>query len=167
MQTRFHRMILNHALPLAMIVMTTMVASAQPLIAHGGGKTIIQGGTGSPGFIPVITTLAFHAEGQGQAVSGDLECLAFAPSVPTGNGSGQFTVNVMYVTGQVTSAEVQGGTATLKGKATVTGLGAGTNVPFTFVVRSGGPGSTAILTTGGLTFHEILVDGSFVVAGDN
>ena len=93
--------------------------------------------------------------------------MALAPADPTGNGSGQFTVNAMYVTGQVTSVEVEGDTATLKGTATITGLGAGTNVPFTFVVRKGGPGSTAVLTASGLTFHEILLEGSFEVAGDD
>jgi len=87
--------------------------------------------------------------------------------VPTGNGSGQFTVNAMYVTGQVTAVEVAGDTATLKGMATITGLGAGTNVPFTFVVRKGGPGSTSVLTASGLTFQEILLEGLFEVGGDD
>jgi hypothetical protein len=31
-------------------------------IARGAGTTIIHGGTGSPKFVPVITTIAFHAE---------------------------------------------------------------------------------------------------------
>jgi hypothetical protein len=44
--------------------------------------------------------------------------------VPTGNGSGQFTINAMYVTGRVTSVQIDGETATLKGTATITGLGA-------------------------------------------
>jgi len=143
-------------------------AQAAKVLARGAGRTIIQGGTGlAGGFVPVITTIAFHAERQGQAVSGDFECLALAPAVQTGNGSGQFTVNAMYVTGQITSVELDGETATLKGTATITGLGAGTNVPFTFVVRKGGPGSTAVLTASGLTFHEILLEGSFEVAGDD
>jgi hypothetical protein len=54
-------------------------------------------------------------------VSGDFECLALVPAVATGNGSGQFTVNAMYVTGPVTSVEVEGEMATLKGIATITG----------------------------------------------
>lgn len=137
-------------------------------LARGGGKTIIEGGTGmAGGFVPVVTTIAFHAERHGQVVSGDFECLALVPAVPTGNGSGQFTVNAMYVTGQVTGIEVAGDTATLKGMATITGLGAGTNVPFTFVVHKGGPGSTSVLTASGLTFHEILLEGSFEVGGDD
>jgi hypothetical protein len=172
MQTPFKYLIrVNRKLLLATIAMTIAVTSvyAQPtqaakVLARGGGKTIIQGGTGlAGGFVPVITTIAFHAERQGQAVSGDFECLALVPAAATGNGSGQFTVNAMYVTGLITSVEVQGETATLNGTATITGLGAGTNVPFTFVVRQGGPGSTAVLTASGLTFHEILLDGSFEV----
>jgi hypothetical protein len=156
---------------IAMVAAATS-ASAQPVqavkvLARGGGKTIIQGGTGhAGGFLPVVTTIAFHAERQGQAISGDFECLALVPAVPSGNGSGQFTINAMYVTGQVTSVQIDGETATLKGTATITGLGAGTNVPFTFVVRKGGPGSTSALTASGLTFNEILLEGSFEVFGD-
>jgi hypothetical protein len=163
----------NHILLLASTAVATAVTSAYAQPAHGGkvfvrggGKTIIEGGAGpAGGFVPVITTIAFHAERQGEAVSGDFECLALAPAVPTGSGSGQFTVNAMYVTGQITSVEVEGETATLKGTATITGLGAGSNVPFTFVVRNGGPGSTSVLTASGLTFHEILLEGSFEIAG--
>ena len=117
----YHQLLLSM---IALLVAATSV-SAQPaqaqVLARGGGKTIIQGGTGAPGFVPVITTLAFHAERQGQAVSGDFECLALVPAVATGNGSGQFTVNAMYVTGPVTSVEVEGEMATLKGIATITG----------------------------------------------
>ena len=93
--------------------------------------------------------------------------MALVPAVPTGNGSGQFTVNTMYVSGQVTGIEVAGNTATLKGMATITGLGAGTNVPFTFVVPNGGPESTSVLTVPGLTFHEILLAGAFEVGADD
>src|SRR5215831_5232271 len=171
MQTPFKFMIrVNPTLLLAIAMATavTQPAEAAKVLARGGGKTIIQGGTGlAGGFVPVITTIAFHAEREGQTVSGDFECLALVPAVPIGNGSGQFTINAMYVTGQVTSVEIEGRTATLKGIATITGLGAGTKVPFTFVVRNGGPGSTSVLTASGLTFHEILLEGSFEVAGDN
>jgi hypothetical protein len=102
MLTPFKHMIrvnhLQHLLLLSMIALTVAATSvsAQPpqaqVLARGGGKTIIQGGTGAPGFVPVITTIAFHAERQGQAVSGDFECLALVPAMATGNGSGQFTV---------------------------------------------------------------------------
>ena len=137
----------------------------QGIIARGAGTTIIHGGTGSPGFVPVLTTLAFHAERSGAGVTGTFECLALAPEAATGKGSGQFTVNAMYVTGQITAATVSGGTATLTGTSSITGLGAGTDVPFTFVVRRGGPGATAVLTVNSLTFsfHEVLVQGSFDV----
>jgi hypothetical protein len=132
-------------------------------IARGAGKTIIEGGTGAAGgFVPVITTVAFHAERTAAGVTGSFECLALAPQFTSGTpGSGTFNVNVMYVTGTVKTANVDGDTVTLTGTASITGLGAGNNVPFTFVAREGGPGSNAILTTGGLKFNEILVEGQF------
>lgn len=139
-------------------------------IARGGGTTIIHGGTGPPGFVPVITTIAFHASGSGNSATGSFECLAEAPEAGTGSKSARFTVNAMYVTGQITGASVHGDTATLTGTANITGLGAGSDVPFTFVVEKGGPGATSILTVGTLPatpFHEILLQGSFDVAGEN
>lgn len=135
-------------------------------IARGAGTTIIEGGTGSPGFVPVLTTVAFHAQREGGAVTGAFECQARVPENATGAGSAQFTVNAMYVTGQITGANVSEDTATLTGTATITGLGAGSNVPFEIVVRRGGPGRTAVLTTKGtpqLVFNEILLEGSFEV----
>lgn len=166
----------NHLLLLAAIAVGSVATSARgqsgpadKVLVRGGGKTIVQGGTGQPGFLPVVTTIAFHAEQKGQVVSGGFECLALVPAVATGNGSGQFTVNAMYVTGQITSIQIEGDTATLKGTAKITGLGAGTNVPITFVVRRGGPGSTAVLTTEGsphLVFNEILLEGSFQVGDE-
>jgi len=140
---------------------------ASGTIARGAGTTIIEGGTGSAGgFVPVLTTIAFHAETSGGAVTGAFECLARAPVAATGTVSAQFTVNAMYVTGQITGAVVNGDTATLTGTANITGLGVGSGVPFELVVRTGGPGSTAVLTTKGsavLVFHEILLEGSFKV----
>ena len=135
-------------------------------IARGAGTTIIHGGTGAPNFVPVITTIAFHAERFGAGVTGELDCLALAPPPPgTGPGNGQFTENAMYVAGKVTGASVHEDTATLTGTADITGLGAGTNVPFTFVVHKGGPGSAAVLTVNSLSFpfHEILVQGAFQI----
>jgi hypothetical protein len=130
-------------------------------IARGAGTTIIHGGTGSPGFIPVITTVAFHAERSNGGVAGEFDCLAFAPDPTTG----QLTKNAMYVVGKITGASVHLDTATLTGVAEITGLGAGTNVPFTFVVHRGGPGAAASLTVNSLTFpfNEILVQGAFEV----
>jgi len=128
----------------------------------GGGKTIIEGG--GPGLVPVTTVLAFHANRQG----GAFECLALMPPVATSFAaeSGDFEANAMYVTGKVTSLQVNDGTAVLNGTATITGLGAGTNVPFTFVVHAGGPGTTATLATLGVppfTFHEILLEGQVTI----
>ena len=136
------------------------------ILARGAGTTIIHGGTGQAGgFVPVLTTLAFHAERSGGGVKGSFECLALAPAVPTGAGSGQFVVNAMYVTGEITGGWVSGDTATLTGTSTITGLGEGKDVPFTFVVRRGGPGTTAVLTVNTLSFpfHEVLVQGSIEV----
>ena len=134
-------------------------------IARGAGTTIIHGGTGAPNFVPVITTIAFHAERSGGGATGEFECLALAPQQASGPGSGQFTENAMYVAGKVTAASVQNDTATLTGIAVITGLGAGANVPFTFVVHKGGPGSAAVLTVNSLSFpfHEILVQGAFQI----
>ena len=152
----------------AALTAAALLGSAAPQVAageegggdhqvSGAGRTIIEGG--APGFIPVITVLAFHANGRG----GDFECLALAPTTASGPGSGQFEVNAMYVTGTVTSVQVSGGTAVLKGTATVTGLGAGTNRAFTFTVTAGGPGTTAMLDISGLTFHEILLEGQITI----
>ena len=135
-------------------------------IVRGAGTTIIEGGTGSPGFVPVLTTVAVRAQREGGAVTGAFACQARVPEKPTGAGSAQFTVNAMYVTGQITGATVSGDTATLTGMATITGLGADSSVPFEIVVRRGGPGTTAVLTTKGksqLVFKEILLEGSFEV----
>jgi hypothetical protein len=135
---------------------------AGPQVA-GAGKTIIEGWTGGTTPIPVTTVLAFHASG----TSGDFECLALAPTSGSGAPeSGQFEVNAMYVTGQITSVHVSDGTAVLKGTATITGLGAGTNVPFTFEVHAGGPGTTAVLTVSSFPtpFHEILLEGQVTIS---
>ena len=141
------------------------------IIAEGGGTTLIHGGTGaSGGFIPVLTTVAFHAERTQTGVSGSFDCLALAPEAGTGSSSAQFTVNAMYVIGRITGATVNGDTATLTGTSDITGLGAGSNVGFTFVVHRGGPGATAVLTVDTLPtlpFNEVLVQGSFRVHGDD
>jgi hypothetical protein len=134
-------------------------------IARGAGTTIIHGGTGSPSFLPVITTVAFHAERSDGGATGEFDCLAFAPEAATGPHSGQLTVNAMYVAGKITGASVNQDTATLSGVADITGLGAGRSVRFTFVVHNGGPGAAATLTVNSLSFpfNEILVQGAFEV----
>ncbi len=122
----------------------------------GGATTTVAGGTGAPSFTPVITKLTFHwRDGQGH-----FECLALAPSAGAGKpGSGNFDTNVMYVTGAITGVEINGSTAVLLGSATVTGLGAGTNVPFTATAERGGPGTTFVLIISGLTFSETILEG--------
>jgi hypothetical protein len=134
-------------------------------IARGAGTTIIHGGTGAPGFVPVITTVAFHAERSNGGVTGEFDCLAFAPEATTGPHSGQLTVNAMYVVGKITGASVHEDIVTLTGVSDITGLGVGTNVPFTFIAHRGGPGAAAILTVNSLTFpfNEILVQGAFEI----
>ena len=148
---------------LGLVLFATSVPGADSqstTIARGAGTTIIQGGTGGTTPLPVITTLAFHAEQAGGVVTGDFECLARAPA---SSGSAEFTANAMYVTGQITGAVVNGDAATLTGTATITGLGMGSNVPFQIVVHRGGPGARAVLTTSGLVFNEILLEGSIEV----
>ncbi|GAC1419051.1 MAG: hypothetical protein NVSMB62_11360 [Acidobacteriaceae bacterium] len=160
----------------AAIALTVPIALAQPesghttpnTIARGAGTTIVEGGTGKAGgFLPVETTIAFHAEKTSTGgVAGAFQCLALIPGAATGSGSGQFTVNAMYVTGQITTAVIAGETVTLSGTADITGLGAGTNVPFTLIMTSGGPGAIAQLITHGspeLVFHEVLLEGKFEI----
>ncbi len=125
---------------------------------RGAGTTLVEGGTGSPSFDPILTKVGFYWRGG----AGQFECLALAPSAKAGTpGSGNFDKNIMYVTGAITSVEVDGRTAVLKGSATVTGAGAGQNRPFTATVRRGGPGTTLVLEVSGLTFKEILLEGEF------
>ena len=147
----------------AAAVLQASSAASAPLAAHratGAGHTIIEGGTGGSEPVPVTTLIAFQVNGSG----GDFECLALAPAQPTGSGSGAFTSNVMYVTGTVTSLSVSGNSAVFAGTATVTGLGAGHDRPFTVRITAGGPGATVRLTVSGLSFHEILTDGHFDVS---
>jgi len=125
-------------------------------VIRGGAITMLEGGSGSPDFVPVLTKLAFHWNGR----EGDLECLAIAPSAPAGDsGSGDFDPNAMYVTGPITSGSVEEGRAVLRGNATVTGLGAGEDLPFTLIAYRGGPGTRVVLHVSGLVFNEIVLEG--------
>jgi hypothetical protein len=125
---------------------------------RGAGTTIVEGGTGSPSFTPIITKVAFHW----RAGAGDFECLALAPSKDAGSpGSGNFDTNIMYVTGPITSVDIDERAAVLQGSATVTGAGAGSERAFTATVTPGGPGATLVLEVSGLTFKEILLEGRF------
>jgi hypothetical protein len=140
---------------------TVGAESDSHLQVSGAGRTIIEGGTGGTSPVPVMTVLAFHANGQ----NGAFECLALAPAAGTGDGSGRFEVNAMYVTGTVTSVAVTGHTAVLRGLANVTGLGHGQNLPFKATVQAGGPGTTVVLEISGMTFHEILLEGRINIGG--
>jgi uncharacterized protein with beta-barrel porin domain len=144
-------------IPFALLAQVALVwGDGEGKLVRGAGTTIVTGGTGAPSFDPVLTKFGFHwRDGQGR-----LECVALAPSAPAGSpASGNFDTNVMYVTGEITSVAIQGSIATLKGLATVTGLGAGSNVPFTALAERGGPGARFVLTVSGLTFEEILLEG--------
>jgi hypothetical protein len=151
----------------AALVAALVVPSATPAdddergrSVRGAGTTLVEGGTGPPAFDPILTKVGFYWTGG----AGQFECLALAPSATAGTpGSGNFDTNIMYVTGAITSVEVNGRTAVLKGSATVTGAGAGQNRPFTATVRRGGPGATLVLEISGLTFKEILLEGEFSI----
>ncbi len=127
----------------------------QGISVQGAGTSILTGG--GPGTTPIVTKLGIHfANG-----SGNFDCLALTPTPPAGTqGSGIFDKNIMYVTGPITAASIQGQTATLTGTATVTGVGAGTDVPFTVTAESGGPGAKVVLVVSGLTFVETILEGS-------
>ena len=87
--------------------------------------------------------------------------MALVASEPAGQpGSGKFDTNVMYVTGKIVSAEISGPRAILTGIATVTGLGAGNNVPFTARAEAGGPGARLTLNVSDLTFDEVVIEGA-------
>src|SRR5260370_39156543 len=145
-QRRYSRLIMVGVLAVAGFVLAVLLSTRTVFgrdsendnggIARGAGTTIIHGGTGAPHFVPVITTIAFHAERSGAGVTGEFECLALAPPPPgTGPGNGQFTENAMYVAGQVTAASVHADTATLTGPDHISGIGAGATAPLTSTLQ--------------------------------
>jgi hypothetical protein len=144
------------------VVSVQAKSTAGAQVVSGAGTSLIEGGTGAPSFHPVETTFAFHwSNGQGH-----FECLALTPNAAPGAvGSGTFDTNVMYVTGPITSVSVEGSTAVFKGTASVTGLGAGSKVPFVATATSGGPGTTLVLQISGLTFNEIVLEGQITMKG--
>jgi len=169
------------AVPLLVTSLSENASSQQaisPISVRGGGQTIVIGGDGgmvqgAPGLpTPVVTILSFQATKDEEKVQGFFECLALMPRKAESFKpvSGTFSVNVMYVTGTVTGLEIDGDIATLSGKATITGVGAGTDVDFTFVVQQGGPGSFMTLTTEDpetgkpLVFKEQLIEGEVKIA---
>ena len=139
-----------------MLAQANTTADEHAAVIRGGGTSLVRGGTGPPSFAPVVTKFAFSWKDG----TGGFECLALVPSAAAGKpGSGNFDTNAMYVTGTLTSAQPRGQSAVLKGTATVTGLGAGTNAPFTATITRGGPGATLVLEISGLTFNEIVIEG--------
>jgi hypothetical protein len=145
-------------------------ANVPSLWAGGGGGITVQGGGtsiltgGGPGTTPIITKLGISFENG----SGNFDCLALMPTPPAGTqGSGIFDKNIMYVTGPITGTSVQGQTVVLTGTATVTGVGAGTNKPFTVTADRGGPGTKVVLVVSGLTFVETLLEGSITFLGED
>jgi hypothetical protein len=156
------KLLLVTAVAVASLLAWAILAQARPEnqvrsdAIRGAGTSLVRGGTGAPSFAPVMTKFGFAwSDGRG-----GFECLALVPSVNAGKpGSGNFDTNAMYVTGSITSARIEGQTAVLEGIATVTGLGAGTDKPFTATITRGGPGATLLLKVSGLTFDEIVLDG--------
>ena len=154
-------------LVLCWILPAQSTPSAKTVIARGSGTTILEAGTGSPDFIPVITQIAFHVEIVDGAVIGNFECLARAPHAGSGPASGNFDTNVMYVTGTVEGIAIDGDTIRISGGSDCTGIGAGRDVPFSAEIQKGGPGASVVLTAGvtGQVFRETLLNGSFDIVG--
>jgi hypothetical protein len=143
------------------LIWRTNATGSGGISVQGAGTSIITGG--GPGTTPVITKLGINFEDG----SGRFDCLALIPTPSAGTqGSGIFDKNIMYVTGPITGATIEGNTAVLTGTATVTGLGAGTDKPFTVTVDRGGPGTKVVLVVSGLTFVETLLEGSITFPGE-
>ena len=130
------------------------------ITVQGAGTSILTGG--GPGTVPVITKLGINFKDG----SGRFDCLALMPTATAGTqGSGNFDNNIMYVTGPISAATLQGDSVVLTGTATVTGVGVGTNKPFTVTADRGGPGAKVTLVVSGLTFVETLLEGSITILG--
>jgi hypothetical protein len=168
-----HRTLLCTA---AIVALLVPLDAARAQLVSGGGETIVTGGAGFPP-VPVKTNFGFAIDTTPDGkVTGTFDCFALLPHRATGNKSGLFTDNFMYVTGQITSLEVlSDDKIVFGGKATVTGLGAGLDLPFDCDVSSGpdpgeggqgvgitsgGPGATMTLRVSGLTFNEVLTAGA-------
>ena len=160
---------------LSVTISTSYVTSqnaSDTITVKGGGYSILVGGDG--GMIqenpelptPIITKFAIYASKTSDGVDGFFECLALAPNNPKSfeSGSGDFTTNIMYVTGTVNDIKINNGTFTLDGKATVTGVGEGIDLGFSLVTAQGGPGTFMTLTiqypeSEPLIFNEIVTEG--------
>ncbi len=163
-----------------MLVALVIPAAGFGQMIRGGGEGLVAGGFGFPPR-PVKNIFAFTIEKDAKGnVTGNFECLALMPNVGTGAGSGVFTDNLMYVTGQITALHsVDDTKVSFSGKATVTGLGAGTDLVFDCDVSTGevsaedsggsvgivpgGPGAYMTLSVSGLDFKQILTSGQIVI----
>ena len=165
-------------LSLGFLVVMLAAGPSAAQIVSGGGETMIAGGFGDP-LQPLKTNFAFRIdETPDGGVKGTFDCLALAPETTNGAGSGSFTHNVMYVTGKITELKsITKDSASFSGVATVTGIGAGTELPFDCNVTSGpvpaasgksggvgvtagGAGATMNLVVSGLTFDEVVTNGA-------
>lgn len=167
------KVLLNAVIVACLVVALRIPAQAQLLVA-GGGESLINGGFGDPP-VPLKGHMAFRIDRLADGtISGSFDCIALAPTSDTGAFSGQFTKNIMYVTGKITSLDsFSKDAASFSGTSTVTGVGAGQNLPFTCEVTPGpgvsgkgavgvtpgGAGATMVLTVSGLTFNEVLTSG--------
>ena len=149
-------------------------------LVSGGGETFIAGGFGDPPQ-PLKSNFAFRIDrADDGTVTGSFDCLALAPESEMGLASGQFTKNVMYVTGTITTLEsLSTDAASFSGTATVTGIGAGKQLPFSCKVASGPAqaagksavgvtagtaGATMTLVVSGLTFNEVVTNGAIRIS---
>lgn len=169
------------ALAAAALLVITDAGLASAQLVSGGGEAIIAGGFGFPP-VPLKNIFAFRIDRTPEGgVTGTFDCLALAPTTKNGPGSGEFTENIMYVTGKITSVTLHGGgAASFSGTATVTGVGAGLDLPFDCDVTQGpggpseggggvgvmpgGPGATMTLAVSGLVFNEVLTSGAIRVS---
>lgn len=156
---------------IALAAATVLVAMAaggdKPFAVFGAGESLLAAGNGATeleSLTPAITRFAIRAvQPKGDVASGRFECIAIVPEAAAGTGSGEFTQNVMYVSGIVTGLEqVDKDTAVISGIGPCTGIGAGTEVNFEVTVERGGPGARLQLsvdTLPGVVFNEIVTDG--------
>ena len=160
---------------LAVLLISAGAMPATAQLVSGGGETFIAGGFGDPPQ-PLKSHFAFRIDRAADGtVSGNFDCLALAPTADTGAFTGQFTRNVMYVTGKITTLDlISDDTARFSGTATVTGIGAGPNLPFDCEVTpgpgvsgkpgvgvtAGDAGATMTLVVSGLTFNEVVTNGA-------
>jgi hypothetical protein len=126
----------------------------------GAGTSLVEGGTGAPLVPPGRDHLRLSLE----QWAGPLR----VPGTHAERSSGscrqwqlRHQRNVRHRANHL--GQRRGTTAVFKGTASVTGLGAGSNVPFEATAVAGGPGTTLVLVVSGLTFNEIVLAGQITV----